>query len=100
MMRLMIRHQVLISLNDDAKDVAGQIVAELSAYAAEQDFIADYKVGRDIGITEGAADVAVVAEFADADAYRTYAGDAAHVEIIQRLILPNAAGLVRCQTEF
>ena len=36
----------------------------------------------------------------DIDGYQFYAGDAGHVEIIERLIKPNAAGLVRAQTEF
>lgn len=100
MMRAMIRHHVLITLNDDAKDVADQIVAELAAYAPTCATVRDYKVGRDIGLAEGTATVAVVAEFDDVDGYQFYAQDEGHVEIIQRLILPNAAGLVRAQTEF
>ena len=101
MMPLMIRHHVLISLRDDAKDVADQIVTELAAYAATRDFIGHYTVGRDLGLQEGTADVAVVAEFETADDYRTYATDEGHVDIIQRLILPNATQPpMRVQTEF
>lgn len=101
MMRPMIRHHVLISLRDDAKDVADQIVSELAEYASRRDFITDYKVGRDLGLQEGTADVAVVAEFETADDYRTYSADEDHVDIIQRLILPNAAAPpLRVQTEF
>lgn len=100
MMRRMIRHHVLITLNDDATDVADEIVAELAAYAPTCDTVRDYKVGRDLGLAPGTATVAVVAEFDDIDGYQFYAGDAGHVEIIERLIKPNAAGLVRAQTEF
>ena len=57
-------------------------------------------MGRDVGLAEGTADVAVVAEFDDEDGYRFYAQDDSHVEIIERLIRPNASGLVRAQTAF
>ena len=106
MMRPMIRHHVLITLNDDPAspgtkaDIADRIVAELTAYAPTCPTIRDYKVGRDIGLAEGTADVAVVAEFDDVDGYQFYAADEGHVKIIQELIRPNAAGLVRAQTEF
>jgi|DEB0MinimDraft_10_1074344.scaffolds.fasta_scaffold00048_29 hypothetical protein len=95
----MIRHHVLIVLNNDAKAVADQIVAELAAYAPTCAHIRSYQVGRDAGITEGAADVAVVAEFDDVAGYRAYATDQDHVDIINRLIAPNAAQLLRCQTQ-
>lgn len=100
MMRPMIRHQVLITLDDDAKDVADQIVAELAAYAPTCATVRAYQVGRDIGLADNTADVAVVAEFDDVDGYQFYATDEGHVDIIQRLILPNAVGLVRAQTAF
>jgi len=99
-MHPMIRHHVLIVLNDDAKHVADEIVAALSAYAPTCPQIRSYLVGRDAGITDGAADVAVVAEFDDIDGYQAYATDDAHVAIIQRLIAPNARQLLRCQTSF
>lgn len=98
MMHPMIRHHVLIVLNDDAKHVADDIVAELSAYAPTCPAIRSYRVARDLGISDGAADVAVVAEFDDADGYQTYASDEGHVAIIERLIAPNARQLLRCQT--
>lgn len=100
MMRPMIRHQVLITLNNDAKHVADQIVTELAAYAPTCATVRAYQVGRDIGLADNTADVAVVAEFDDVEGYQFYATDEGHVDIIQRLILPNAAGLVRAQTEF
>ena len=80
--------------------MADQIVAELAAYAPTCETVRDYKVGRDIGLAEGTATVAVVAEFDDVAGYQFYSQDAGHVEIIERLIKPNAAGLVRAQTEF
>ena len=106
MMRAMIRHHVLITLNDDPAsperkgELADQIVAELAAYAPTCATVRDYKVGRDIALAEGTATIAVVAEFDDVDGYRHYSQDPGHVDIIERLIKPNAAGLVRAQTEF
>ncbi len=96
----MIRHHVLITLNDDAKDVADEIVAELTAYAPGSEHVRSYKVGRDLDLAAGTADVAVVAEFDDIAGYQAYSADPDHVDIIERLIKPNVAGLVRCQTEF
>lgn len=102
----MIRHHVLITLNDDPDrperkaEIADQIVKELAAYAPTCETVRDYKVGRDIALADGTATVAVVAEFDDVSGYQFYAQDAGHVEIIERLIRPNAAGLVRAQTEF
>ena len=59
-----------------------------------------YAVGRDLALAEGTATVAVVAEFDDVEGYQFYAQDPAHVDIIERLIKPNAANLVRAQTAF
>lgn len=100
-MRTMIRHHVLITLHDDAKDtVADQIVNELATYGPTCRTVRTYAVGRDLALAEGTATVAVVAEFDDVEGYQFYAQDPAHVDIIERLIKPNAANLVRAQTAF
>jgi len=47
-----------------------------------------YRFGPDAGLTDGNADFAVVAELADADAYRAYADHPAHRDVIDRLLKP------------
>jgi hypothetical protein len=96
----MIRHHVLMVLNDDAKDMAQPIVDALLEWAPSCAEIQTYSVGVDIGITPGAADVAVVGEFNSIDEYKAYSTNEGHVKIIQELILPNVTSLQRCQTEF
>lgn len=50
--------------------------------------IQGYRFGRDAGLTDGNADFGVVADFADADAYRAYAAHPAHRDVIDRLLKP------------
>jgi len=50
--------------------------------------IQGYRFGPDAGLAAGNADFAVVAEFADADAYRAYAAHPAHRDVIDRLLTP------------
>ena len=89
MMRPMIRHHVLITLDDDAPEgVADQIVAELAAYAETCPHPSSYYVSADLGLSDGTADVAIVADFDDVAAFQAYAGDEPHLEIIQRIIAP------------
>ncbi len=95
----MIRHHVLMTLNDDAKDAADTIVAELRAFVPTCPEIRSYQVGRDMGLTPGAADVSVVAEFDSVDDYRAYSAHPEHQRIISEHIAPNAASLVRMQTD-
>ena len=95
----MIRHHALLTLNDDAKDVADTIVAELIAFGPTCPEILTYQVGRDIGATPGTADVAVVAEFETLDNYRVYAEHPEHLRILNEHIRPNLLSMARVQTE-
>lgn len=47
-----------------------------------------YRFGPDAGLREGNVDFAVVAEFADAEAYRAYAAHPAHLDVVDRLLQP------------
>ncbi len=96
----MIRHHVLMTLSKDAKDQAEVIVRELSAYAANYPPARSYHVGRDLGLADNIADVAVVAEFDSVDDYLAYSADEEHQRIIREHIAPYATSLVRVQTEF
>jgi stress responsive alpha/beta barrel protein len=50
--------------------------------------IRSYRFGRDLGIQEGNADFAVVADFEDEDALRTYAEHPVHVAVLTERIRP------------
>jgi len=53
--------------------------------------IRSYRFGADAGLTEGNDRFAVVAEFDDVDAYRRYAADPRHRDVIERLLKPMMA---------
>lgn len=53
--------------------------------------IRGYRFGSDAGLVPGNDDFAVVADFDDADGYRTYAVDPRHLDVIERLIRPITA---------
>jgi hypothetical protein len=48
-------------------------------------------VGADLGLRDTNADLAVVADFADEDAFRTYSGHPAHLEVIRTHVEPLVA---------
>ena len=49
-------------------------------------------VSRDIGISDGNATLAIVGDFADEAAYRTYAEHPVHLEVIAEKIKPFVQG--------
>ncbi len=50
--------------------------------------IRSYRFGADAGLASGNDEFAVVADFDDVDAYRRYATDPRHLDLIERLIKP------------
>ncbi len=96
----MIRHHVIMVLNDDAKDMAQPIVDALLEWAPSCPEIRDYTVGIDLNLADNTGDVAVVGEFDSVEDYKAYATNEGHVKIITEMIAPNAASLMRVQTEF
>jgi hypothetical protein len=44
--------------------------------------------GPDLGVNEGNADFAIVADFDDADSYLAYRDHPAHVDVVKRSIAP------------
>jgi hypothetical protein len=54
-------------------------------------------VGRDLGLREGNADVAIVSDLTDEAAYRVYDADEEHNRIRRELVAPIAASIERCQ---
>ncbi|MHA3703706.1 Dabb family protein [Jatrophihabitans sp. YIM 134969] len=70
--------------------VFGEQIADLGA---------QLQVGSDAGVSEGSFDTVVVVDFPDAGAYRRYAVDPRHLELIARYIKPFLAERAAVQTE-
>ena len=71
----MFRHVVLIGFIPEATEQQRQsLLAELHRLPGAIPEIRQYVVGFDAGLAEGNADLAVVADFDDVEAYRVYAG--------------------------
>ena len=81
------RHVVLITL-DASCDVDG-VVDALRALPAQIPELRSYVVGRDAGLAEGNATVAVVAEFDGEAGWRTYTDHPAHQRVITERIRPH-----------
>jgi hypothetical protein len=96
----MFRHVVLMNFTDEttAKDVR-TIVDALNTLPARIPALRDYRFGVDVGLAEGNAHFAVVAEFDDVAGYVTYRDDAEHQRIIAELIRPRLASRVAAQYE-
>lgn len=96
----MIRHVVLFRFHDDTPDRPIEALdAALSALPRQIPAILDYRHGRDLGITDGTWDYAVVGDFADEAAYRSYAGHPAHRDVITHHVEPILDVAVRAQIE-
>ena len=68
-----------------------QITALATGLAALPGLIPEiraYRFGADVGLAEGNADFAVVAEFDSVEGYRAYAAHPAHLDVIERLLAP------------
>ena len=85
----MIRHCLLFrwlpDTTDDQIDEVGKLLQE---YVATLDGVASYRLGRDIGVTEGTYDFAIVADFETREAYLTYRDSPRHVEISKGIVTP------------
>jgi hypothetical protein len=81
------RHVVLITL-DEAADVDGLLDA-LRSLPAQVPELRSYVVGRDAGLAEGNATVAVVADVDDEAGWRAYTDHPAHRRIIAERIRPH-----------
>jgi hypothetical protein len=77
-------------------DVAA-IVAGLNGLPAAIPAIAAYRFGADLGINDGNFDFAVVADFADTDAYLVYRDHPAHQALITERIAPHVAARAAVQ---
>lgn len=95
----MFRHCVMFTWNDTATDEAKAAVASGLDEMAKLDFVGSFVHGPDVGIDERSWDYVVVADFASADDYQTYANDADHQKLIADVIKPAVSGRAAVQYE-
>ena len=85
----MLRHVVLFRWNEGTEPAhVDRVEAELRAMLGRLDLVRAWTLGRDAGLREGNADMALVVDMDDADAFRRYSADAGHQQILNELILP------------
>ena len=96
----MIRHIALLTFVEGTTDAQIQAVEDaLSTLPARLPQLRSYVIGRDLGVNEGNASFAVVADFASVDDYIAYRDDAEHRRIITELISPLLAARTGAQYE-
>ena len=96
----MLRHLVLLKWTPEAtSDQISSVVDGLRGLPAVIPEVRRYDIGTDLGLREGTYDLAIVAEFDDADGWRAYAGHPEHVAVIDDRILPILADRASVQHE-
>lgn len=96
----MLRHVVLFQWKAGVTDEQVQAVIDgLARLPTEIPEIAAYSVGHDAGLTEGAWDFAVVADFASAADWRAYLAHPAHLRVVEEAITPIRESRVVVQFE-
>jgi hypothetical protein len=95
-----LRHVVLLKFVDEATQEQRQAVLDgLATLPPAIPAIRSYVFGLDAGIAEGNYDIAVVADFDDASAYRDYAAHPLHQRLIAERIRPILAARAAVQYE-
>jgi hypothetical protein len=85
----MFRHIALFQWNEEATDERKRAALDgLAALPGQIPEVRSFRFGADAGLSNGNFDVAVVADFDDAEAYRRYAEHPAHVALLTDLIRP------------
>lgn len=94
----MIRHVAIFRFKDDVTDeMIDHIDAVLATLPDIVEEIVAFQVGRSAKITDTSWDYAVVADFASAQDYRTYAEHPDHVAIVKNDVAPHLAEVARTQ---
>ena len=85
----MFHHIVLLELQPDTpEDAIDELVDALRGLPDAIEEIRSYRVGRDAGLADDNATVAVVAGFDDEDGYAVYRDHPVHQAVITELIRP------------
>ena len=95
------RHVVMFKWNDDVPDDHVERVRDgLSALPPQIEQIRSYVHGSDVGISEGAWDYVVVADFDNVGDFRTYREHPTHVLFIEEVIAGNTADRAAIQYQY
>ena len=85
----MIRHTVVFRFAEGTPAERVQAIREaLMGLPGRVPEVRSFSCGGDLGLREGNADFAIVAEFDDEDGWRAYQDDPEHQRIIRELISP------------
>lgn len=85
----MIRHTVVFRFAEGTPAERVQAIREaLMGLPGRVPAVRSFSCGGDLGLREGNADFAIVAEFDDEDGWRAYQDDPEHQRIIRELIAP------------
>ncbi len=85
----MIRHCVLFHfLPETTRDQIDGAAKLLLEYVATLDGVVSYRLGHDVGATDGNYDFGIVGDFETLDAYITYRDSPRHVEIAKGIVAP------------
>lgn len=94
------RHVVVFRWNDEATAERRRVLVErLNALPAQIPEIAAYKMGYDAAVNPSNFDFAVVADFADRDAYVAFRDHPAHRAVVDEYLLPILADRAAVQYE-
>lgn len=84
-----VRHIALFRFAEGTTEAdVDRVTAALLTLAGTIEGLRDYRVGPDLGLSDGTWDYAVVADLDDADAYERYRTDPAHLEIVREVVRP------------
>ena len=96
----MLRHVVLFTWTEGTDpETRASTLAALRRLPEEVGGMTSFAVGPDAGLVEGNAHTALVADFADAAAFRAYAGDSRHLAVIAEHVKPHLASRTSVQYE-
>ncbi len=96
----MLRHIVLLQLKDETTSEDLQAIkASLASMPGTIPQIENYSFGQDLAVSPNTADLAIVADFADTEAFQTYAKHPHHVAAVRDIIKPHVSGKTAMQFE-
>ncbi len=96
----MFRHCVMFRWADGVSDDTKNEISVGLDRLATLDAVSSYHHGPDLGVSDGNWDYGIVGDFADEAAYRTYATEEGHLELIADLIKPNISARAAVQYQF
>ncbi|WP_427385238.1 Dabb family protein [Janibacter sp. G56] len=88
----MITHVWSMTFTDETTDEQrASFIAAMAELPSKIEGVASFRSGTDLGLNRGNADVGIVAEFADADAWSAYIKHPAHVAFVDDHVTPLCA---------